>query len=291
MMAKPNASVFVLMGQSNAVGYATRMTENDKMITPLKNVYGLTRTHNLSYDNQELVWTGYTSHDTILGEENDHTYSVANCLARFWQDAIDGGADLPDLYIINIAIGAQGVTSKYMWHPKREPVLVPGALGTVNISLCPFTAHIFSLLRKSFEAMGKTYEIIGLHWRGGENDYCEEEAEVRPVLKGIYQELFQIFYDNLGEVPPIILHRIVTEDCVKVDTTGTRLRLLHFINGIFEELERENENISIFDVREAPHCTPTEPGRGLFIEDLVHFTPKTNQWVAHQILEKEINRT
>ncbi|NLK49034.1 MAG: hypothetical protein GX294_00115, partial [Candidatus Cloacimonetes bacterium] len=99
-MTKPHAAVFILMGQSNAVGYATSMTEQDKINTPLKNVYGLTRTHNLSYENQELVWTGYTSHDTILGEENDHTYSVANCLARFWQDAIDDGVDLPDLYII-----------------------------------------------------------------------------------------------------------------------------------------------------------------------------------------------
>ena len=105
-------AVFIMLGQSNAVGYATLMPESERISTPLKNVFGLNRDNNLSFDNNSLVWTNYTSDGTILGEENDHTYSISNCLAQFWQNAIDEGKPLPNLYIITIAIGAQGVTEK-----------------------------------------------------------------------------------------------------------------------------------------------------------------------------------
>ena len=107
--------VFILLGQSNAVGHDLPMQEQDKIKIPLKNVFGLSRVHNQSYDHASLVWDGYVSAGMNLAEEQDDTYSLANCLARRWQDAIDGGVTLPDLYIVHIAIGAQGVTERYMW--------------------------------------------------------------------------------------------------------------------------------------------------------------------------------
>ena len=133
-------AVFILLGQSNAVGHGIPMAETERITVPLKNVFGLHRKDNQSFDIKELIWRGYESGGMNLAEEQDHTYSVANCLAELWQDEIDGGNPdgLPDLYIVHIAIGAQGVTEGYMWYPEREPVLVPGKLGTVNISLCPF---------------------------------------------------------------------------------------------------------------------------------------------------------
>lgn len=290
-MTKPSAAVFILMGQSNAVGYGTSMTDTDRIETPLNNVFGLSRAFNLSYDNTELTWTGYTSHGTILGEENDHTYSITNCLARIWQNAIDAGANLPDLHLINISIGAQGVTSEYMWYPDRKPVLTPGPLGVVDISLCSFAAYIFSLLHDSFAALEKDYEIIGLHWRGGENDFCVPKSTLTSCLKEIYERLFQIIYDNLGEIPPVVLHRIVCEERANdLDPSGAYLDSLHYINAVFEALEAENKNISIFDVRNAPNYNIGIRGNGLFIEDVVHFTPETNLWVAKCILE-DYNRS
>ena len=283
-------SVFILLGQSNAVGYSTLLPKEDRMELPLKNVFGLTRENNLSYDNQELTWTGYTSHGTILGEENDHTCSVSNCLARCWQDAINEGADLPDLYILNISIGAQGVSPKYMWYPKREPMLVPGPLGTANISLCSFSNHIFSLLDDSFQKLGKSYEIMGIHWRGGENDMTLPKEELTGTLKPIYQDLFKSFYDSLGQVPPVILHKLICEERAMVlDPTGEDLKSLHYIDTIFHELIEENENISLFDVRKAPHYIPDTRQHGIFLEDVVHYTPETNQWVAKEILKMYID--
>lgn len=290
-MTKNNkAAVFILMGQSNAVGYATLMPEAERMAKPLKNVFGLTRKNNLSYDNKELIWTGYTSHETILGEENDHTYSISNCLARFWQDEIDSGHSLPDLYIVNISIGAQGITSDYMWNPHRKPKLVPGPLGTVDISLCPFAAHILSLIKSSFEKIGKNYEIIGLHWRGGENDITVPKPELEKVLKSLYLELFQTFYDSLGEIPPVILHKIIcAERALDLDPSGAQLESMYCIDRIFQELEYEHQNIRIFDVRNAPHYTPHTRQYGIFLDDVVHYTPETNQWVSKKIMESYQN--
>ncbi len=285
-MSTQPCAVFILLGQSNAVGYATRMPEAERIETPLKHVFGLTRENNLSFDSRALVWTGYTGAGTILGEENDHTWSVSNCLARVWEDAADRGCALPELYIITIAIGAQGVTPGYMWHPARPPKLVPGPLGTADISLAPFARHIFSLLDSSFREMGRDYEIIGLHWRGGENDMSVPKEELAVTLKPIYEELLRSFYESLGQVPPVVLHDIVcAKRAMDLDPTGKWLERMVCIDAVFRALAAENDNISIFDVRSAPYYEPDTPLNGIFLSDAVHFTPEMNRWVAETVLE------
>jgi len=216
--AKRKIAVFVLLGQSNAVGHGTPMTEAEKIKTPLRNVFGLSRTLNQSFDNNELYWSGYTSYDMNLGEELDDTYSVANCLAELWQKSIDEGNinELPDLYIVHIAVGAQGVTKNYMWNPNRAKSLKPGKLATINISLFPFTQHIFSLLNTSFEKEGLFPEFIGIHWRGGEQDTLVANEILQTELKEIYKTIFDGFYKSIGYSVPIVLHYISHEErCVE----------------------------------------------------------------------------
>lgn len=85
-------AVFILLGQSNAVGHGIPMAPEDRIEQPLKNVFGLHRDENQSFDVEKLTWSGYTSDGMNLGETQDHTYSVANCLASQWQKKIDDGA-------------------------------------------------------------------------------------------------------------------------------------------------------------------------------------------------------
>lgn len=286
-MSCKKAAVFIILGQSNAVGHGIPMTDADKITTPLKNVFGLDRCRNQTFDSRELVWSGYTSGGMNLAEEQDHTYSIPNCLARLWQDHIDAGnaAGLPDLYIIQIAIGAQGVTEGYMWHPDYEKKLIPGVLGTVDISLFPFAGHIFSLLDDSFQKRGIGYDIIGLHWRGGENDVTAADEYLSQHLKNIYRELFDAFNAQLG-MPPIVLHRMVCPDRMNdMDPTGQYLKRMHYINHIFAELAAEYGNIRLFDPRQAPYFIEDVYGNGLFMEDAVHFTPGVNRWIAETILQ------
>ena len=278
------AAVFILLGQSNAVGHGVPMEKEDYIIEPLKNVFGLNRKENQFLDAQKLTWSGYQSGGMNLGEEQDHTYSLANCLARQWQDRIDGGQELPDLYIVQIAIGAQGVTGKYMWNPRYEKKLIPGKLGTADISLFPFTCHILSLLDDSFREMEKDYEIMGIHWRGGEEDTAEDPAMLERELAGIYREIFGAFWKILGKCP-LVLHSIHCPERMDfLDVTGQAKRNMEYINDVFCSLAQEEENTSVFDVRKAPFFDPVSKGNGIFMADNVHYTPKTNHWVAQRIL-------
>lgn len=286
-MKKTDAAVFLLFGQSNAVGHNLPMAEEDKILEPLKNVFGLSRALNQSLDIKHLQWSGYTSHDMNLAETQDHTYSVANCLARLWQDQVDGGAALPDLYIIQIAIGAQGITEQFMWYPHREKKLIPGPLGTVDISMYPFSLRILSALEESFARLGKTYEIMGLHWLGGAEEMIVPLAELSPVLDDLYRQFFRDMRAAAGRDFPIWLYKLEYPDrAMDLDPSGNYLKQMYFINAIFEYLSRTCEHVHIFDNRQIPFYDPHIRGNGLYQAcDVVHHTQKTNRWIARWILE------
>ena len=281
-----NKAVIFIAGQSNAHAHAQKLPEEDWIRTPLGNVFSLDREPNQAYDRDCVVWSGFTTAGKNLGETQDHTWSVANCLAKQWQAEIDGGnpRNLPDLYIVQIAIGAQGVSENYMWYPEREKKLIPGPLGTADISLFPFTMEILSLLDDSFRSMDMEYEILGLHWRGGEEETCCEAEDLEGLLTGIYRRILPAFSRVLND-PPILLHWIIAADRVMdLDPTGVKLQRMHTINRVFARMAEEMENVSIFDPRNAPQYTPDVRGTGVFIEDMVHFTPEVNRWVASEIL-------
>lgn len=285
-MGKKNA-VFILLGQSNAVGHNLPMREQDKLIVPLKNVFGLSRKKNQFFDIDSLTWSGYTSFGMNLAEEQDHTYSVANCLASLWQKHIDDGnvCQLPNLYIIQIAIGAQGVREGAMWYPGRAKKLIPGKLGEVDISLFPFTIHILRLLDDSFTKLGEEYKIIGLHWRGGEGEINASQTYLSQNLMRIYTEMFDAF-NHILNAPPIVLHKIVCPDHVnKRDPSGEMLQRMHSINRVFSQLEQQYQNLSVFDPTAAPQFDPNLYGNGIFLPDAIHFTSEVNHWVAECIFQ------
>ena len=293
MVKHKKAAVFILLGQSNAVGHGVPMLEKDIIRIPLKNVFGLSRDDNQSFHNDSLKWSNYTSYGMNLAEEQDNTYSIANCLAIDWQNHIDNGneCDLPDLYIVQIAIGAQGVTEKYMWYPNREEVLIPGKLGKVNISLFPFSNHIFSLLDESFKEMNKEYEIIGLHWRGGESDLEINSEYLKENLLGIYSQLIGT-YNELLHFPPIILHKIVCYDRMKErDETGMMFKNLEYTNFLFDNFAKEYVNVTVFDPCDLPQYISEIRGNGLFKGDMIHFTAEVNKEISTCILSDYIMKS
>ena len=50
MKKNTNAAVFILLGQSNAVGHGIPMEAADQIDVPMKNVFGLHRRENQSFD-------------------------------------------------------------------------------------------------------------------------------------------------------------------------------------------------------------------------------------------------
>jgi len=285
------ALVFMLFGQSNAVGHAVPMKPEDVIAEPLKNVFGLSRERNQFFENEELYWSGYTSAGMNLGETQDDTYSLANCLAKQWQDAVDRGEALPDLYVIHIAIGAQGVTEQFMWYPERPEKLVPGPLGTADISLFPLACHVLSLVPDSMKKIGKTPEYV-LHWRGGEEDELYSPDELRPKLRGIYDRMFEGFYAAAGVKFPVVIHKFCDEEDSGGNCPGweAELETALYINTVFDGIAADNDNISLFDARTLPAYDRSKKYHGLFIDDGVHYTPDVNNQAAKKIIDFYLNR-
>jgi len=284
-------AVFMLFGQSNAVGHAMPMEKEDYIDIPLKNVFGLNREPNQSYDTTELVFTGYTSYGMNLAETQDNTYSVANCLAKRWQNEIDSGADLPDLYIIHIAIGSQGLLD--MWHPDREKVIKPGILGQVDVSMYPLATHVLGLFNEFCRKNEYTPDFVGLHWRGGEQEFRRSIDELEAVnLKALYIRFFNGLREALGYETPITLHKMPFKAVLmKDDPSGGMYETMKYINSLFEELCGILPDTKIFDVTKVPFYDDTKWDFGIFRWDLIHYLGKTNDWVAGEILNEYKERS
>ena len=284
------AAVFMIFGQSNATGHAMMMKEEDYISKPLKNVYGLNREPNQSFDIDRLEFSGYTSFGMNLAETQDNTYSVPNQLARAWQDKIDAGEELPDLYIVQISIGSQGLYD--MWNMEMERKLKPGTLGEVEISLFPFTVHILSLLNKYFKDNEIEPDFVGMHWRGGEQETRRPFASLMEgKLKNDYKKFFGALREALGYNAPIVLHKMpFVEVFAKEDPTGGHLGAMTYINYVFEQLTRELEDTTVFDPTKCPFYNPAIWDSGIFRWDLIHYTGEMNTWVAEEILNEYIAR-
>lgn len=283
------AAIFILIGQSNAVGHAMPMKEEDIIGEPLKNVKGLNREPNQSFDTDRLKFTGYTSFGMNLGETQDNTYSVANELARRWQQEIDNGneANLPDLYIIHIAIGAQGLFG--MWKMTRPKKLIPGKLGDVDISLYPLTVHVLEKLHAHLLVEDIEPEFVGLHWRGGEQETRYELESLKKELKDEYKAFFAGLRAAMGEeyTVPVVLHRMPFEDVMKKeDPSGKHLEAMNYINQVFDELSVEQNHTTTFEPKRCPFYDEYAWDKNIFRWDLIHYKGEVNAWVAEEILKE-----
>ena len=278
------AAIFMLFGQSNATGHGVPMSEEDIIKEPLQNVWGLNREPNQSFDTERLKFSRYTSYGMNLAENQDNTYSVANCLAKNWQKEIDNGTPLPDLYVIQISIGGQGVFG--MWSPDREKKLIPGKLSDVNISMYPLSIHILKLLRKHLDDCQIEPDFVGLHWRGGEQEFWQHINNLRNEdrLKNLYKRMIDGWRNALGYDFPVIMHKLNFEFILRGLEDGKHIPSMNFINEVYSDLCNELPSVSMLDTLNAPHYNP-ESGYSLFLGDMLHYNPATNDWVSKEIIK------
>ena len=144
------------------------------------------------------------------------------------------------------------------------------------------------MVKESLSKLGKEISYASIHWRGGEEDTTIKKEIIEQYLKETYDDIFNGFCNSFGKRIPIILHRIVCKERCQFLGGSDAVESMEYINSIFDELANENNNISVFDVTEAPHYHNDNETHGIFIEDNVHFTPKTNKWVAEKILKEYI---
>ena len=282
VLGENSAPILIVLGQSNAHAHATHLPDEEIIHTPLKNVHGLHRRENQAFGLSDVVWSGFTTDGMNLGETQDDTCCLANYFAAMWQKAIDSGKKLPDLYIIQISVGCQGIAQfeycgQNMWYPERELIMRPGPLGQINISLYPLTVEILSLASMNLMMQGKTPQVIGLHWNQWE---CEARTKSKALneAEANYRNLFWGFFtalgsDQTGKNIPLYLYRPL---CDVDDKESPEI-----LRAIFEKFTREYDDCRMIDLTKTSFYEADTPHHGIFRkEDNVHYRPEIQRYFA-----------
>lgn len=280
MKKDTKAAVVFLSGQSNATAHQQFLVEEDKVLVPMKNVFGLDRNPNQSFDISDVVWSGWTSGGKNLGETQDHTASLAYFVAKKWQAAIDEGKNLPDLYIVQLSVGSQGIING-MWNRDKERVIKPGILGEADISLLPLALYIQSLALKNLRESGKNPEVIGWHWLGCEQEVWYE-AYLREDFKERYDYHFDVMRKSMGGDVPTYLYKVVVRG--GLERFELPLEAENYINA---EIERQANRFGakLIDPRNSPYWDSNDNlCYGILASDRAHYVPKLQEWFADEFM-------
>ncbi len=258
-----DAPILLVFGQSNAHGHGQFMAP-EQQITPLPNVWGLRQPENQSYLLTSPIWSHYTSDGTNLGEMQDHTLCLPNFFAELWQARCPS---LPDLRIIRISVGAQGVTRPFMWNPDYPKVLVPGPLGTVNLALYPLACRVLQSAVRDLRNQGKTPRILALHWLGGEEETGVDPKELNGLTE-LYCRIFNGFFEAAGGSFPLRLYKILGKRrwAARSEPPGN----IDCINETFEALTRIFPDARLISAEKFPGWNPANDQYGIFCGDGVH---------------------
>lgn len=277
---KKKAVVFIA-GQSNAHAHGQKLPEDQWITQPLANVFSLDRDPNQSFEIRQLRWSGFTTAGKNLGETQDHTCSLAYYLALRWQDAIDRGEELPDLYIVQISIGSQGILNG-MWNRDKAPVLVPGPLGKADIALFPLAQHIFRLVMADLADP----LVLGWHWLGSEQEIWHE-AWKAPDLDARYDHHFDTLLGCIGVPCPVYLYETyLSLCCARFDLP------VEAADGVNAALYRQADRLGAILVKasSSPYWNADAPGFGIFAPDNAHYTAQVQQWFAQEFFADALRR-
>lgn len=282
-----DAPVLIVMGQSNAHGHGTRLETKKEAELQCAHVYGLAACSNQSYDIQDVVWQPFVMHGMNLGERQDYTCCLGGEFARMWEDTVRQGAALPALYVIQISIGGQGIDEQEkdgqnMWWMEREPVLVPGELQSVNISLYQLAIRVLNLAMKNLKKQGKRPVILGMHWNQWETEVASGCEVVNRAEQNL-QKLFQGFYDALGGICNTYLYQPLSR---VYENEPLRMQM----KQLFEHMVEKQEHFRLVDLMESPLWRSWRQDKGVFQADLVHYTAEAQRWFASYQYEEVFKR-
>lgn len=270
------AAVVFITGQSNAHAHGQYLPESERITVPMKNVFALDREQNQSFELEDVVWSGFTTQGKNIGEWQDYTASLAYHLAVRWQNAIDQGKSLPDLYIVQMSIGSQGIING-MWNPDWPKSMKPGTLDVVDISLFPFAQKMFPLALQNLKNQGLEPEVIGWHWLGSEQD-TTKEAYARADFSQRYDSFFDEMLSFIGCNCPTYLYKLYFQKCCEAN--GDPAWSVDRINQEFERQCVRHKNMQIVDVQNCPYWDGNHPHWGVFCFDNGHYLPPVHQWFA-----------
>lgn len=285
-MNNKKAAVVFISGQSNAHAHAQTLPKSERITEPLKNVFSLDREHNQSFDIDDIKWSGFTSSGKNLGESQDNTASLGYYLALNWQKAVDEGKNLPDLYIVQMSIGGQGVING-MWNPDYQKSLVPGSLDIVKISLYYLAQSVFPLVQSNLLNSGIDSEIIAWHWLGSEQDLFDTPQEVEELSKR-YKKFFNDMLAMIGCDCPTYLYKIYSKK--QCEVCKKDFSALDNVNNEFKELCKEHKNFRVVDPAKLSVWDESREDLGLFCSDLIHYSANTQKCFADTFFEEVLKK-
>ena len=274
---KGKKAVVFISGQSNAHAHGQFLPESDRITQPLANVFSLDRNPNQSFEISKIQWSGFTTAGKNLGENQDHTCSFGYYLANMWQSAIDTGTELPDLYIVQISIGSQGILNG-MWNRDKEKVLIPGSLGTVDIALFPLARYIYRLVMEDLQDP----LVLGFHWLGCEQEIWHD-AYKSPELNERYDHFFDSMLVSISAPCPVYFYETYLKLCCR------RFELPEeAASGVNAAIYRQAERLgaTLIRAQDSPFWDPEAPGYGIFAPDNAHYTAQVQHWFAKRFFDE-----
>lgn len=269
-----DAAILFISGQSNSYGHDQFMSEDERITEKLPNVFILDRALNRKPDIGEVIWSGYTTSGNNIGTEQDHTYCLGYFTAKLWQDAIDRGIGLPDLYIIQIGVGAQGIM-KGMWNKNSAQPF------TVDILLYPFALKIFSLAMADLHRSFSNPRVIGWHWLGSEDDACFDFED--DDLNQVYDDFFDSMLAAIGDECRVWLYKIVSYHRGIAIPEYTPERIGR-INAALKRQSKRHFGCEWVGIDRSGIWDRTRMDYGVFAGDYVHYKKQAHQWFAEHFL-------
>lgn len=272
--------VLIVMGQSNAEGWGQWLPDASRVGVSLPNVYGLSRSGagNLGAIGNAVTWEKYSIKNFNLGDNYDSisgkgygSYHLVGEFSQMWQDYVKSyPGELPDLYVIHIAWGAQGFVHSdapyNYWSPEAN-------------TLFPLAKRVISQGMASIIQKGKTPRVIGLHWNQWETEASKRTfknaMEAEAGFRGYLAHFRSLFS---GVAPPTYLYQPRAEI---YDRTYTE-----YIKSAFAFMSAKGnpDNYHLIDAASSPFFNPAvRRNFGIFAPtDNVHYTGPVQQWFAQQ---------
>jgi hypothetical protein len=258
-------------------------------------------------------WSDTTSSDMNLGYYGG-SGNAADFAAHAWQSAINAGEPLPDLYIIHIGWGSQGVDvaddaysgccgwtmhGVNLWQPMLDATKTP------TYALAPFARRMMYLGLKQILATGKKPRILGLEWNQWEAEAVPQNSagNVTTIRRAPenYANLFSSFFGTVGSEFPVMFVKPlsvafdnVTNAVAPYDPAS--LASMQKVFGGF--IEADPRTFSFVDASQSPDWNGRPPDFGIFQggqlgggDGSVHYNLDTQKWFGNQALASCLGRS
>ncbi|MEJ7139331.1 FG-GAP repeat domain-containing protein [Amphibiibacter pelophylacis] len=285
-----DAAVLILLGQSNAEGVKTSLSAAEVAArSNLANVHGLSRAANLKVNAQSVTWSPYSVKDSNLGNNSSGgaTVNVAGEFALRWQQAINDGQKLPDLYVVNISWSGQGfgpgTTGYDRWSPSRNPADVQ--------SLYPLARRTLALAASNLLRQDKRVRVIGLHWNQWEAENVAGWMNSAADVQDAFAAELNGIASALGDADfPIYLYRPRSTSLSRNYYGGNPAKYNAIVQGL-TQLASSGGKFRLLDAADAvsttgarlfnPSSAATGERYGIFL-DTLHYTPEVQRWFARK---------